>query len=130
MEEDNESVDSDNSDEYVKNDKYDNKSVKNFIHFSTIEECNEFALFVSKMNIKVGHKCCGGKGLSINKESSFIKNLKENFKLNNIVKIDQCDICFENKSLIRKCFVCKYPFCVDCYSKIVNSCCPYCRGNI
>ena len=30
------------------------------------------------MNIKVGHKCCGGKGLSINKENSFINNLKKN----------------------------------------------------
>jgi len=92
MEEDNESVD---SDEYVKDDKYDNKSVKN-----------------------------------IKKENSFIKHLKENFKLNNIVKIDKCDICFYNKSLVTKCFVCKYPFCVDCYSQILNSSCPYCRSKI
>lgn len=127
MEEDNESVNSDYSDEYVKVDK---KSIKNFIHFNSIEECNEFALFVSKMNIKVGHKCCGGKGLLINEENSLIQNLKKEFKLNNIVKIDECDICFENKSLITKCFVCKYPFCIDCYSQILNSSCPYCRGTI
>ena len=119
--------DDDKDDEYVKDDK---KSVKNFIHFNSIEECSEFILFVSKMNIKVGHKCCGGKGLLINEENSLIQNLKKNFKLNNIVKIDTCDICCEIKSLITKCFVCKYPFCIDCYDKILNSSCPYCRGNI
>ena len=121
-------------DDYDKGKEYYNKSFKNFIHFDTIEECSEFILFVSKMNIKVGHKCCGGKGLSINKKNSFINNLKKEFKLNNklnnILKIDNCDICFEIKSLIIKCFVCKYPFCIDCYDQILNSKCPYCRGKI
>ena len=111
-----------------KNNEY--KPFSDFVHFDTVEECDQFILFVSKMNIKIGNKCCGGKGCSINEKYSFINNLKKNFKLNNIVKIDNCDICFEIKSLITKCFVCKYPFCIDCYNKILNSNCPYCRGNI
>ena len=112
-----------------KNNEY-NKPFSDFVHFDTVEECDQFILFVSKMNIKIGNKCGGGKGCSINEKYSFINNLKKNFKLNNIVKIDNCDICFEIKSLITKCFVCKYPFCIDCYNKILNSNCPYCRGNI
>ena len=120
----------DNEDDDEDEDEDDRKSVKNFIHFNTIEECSEFVLFVSNMNIKVGHKCCGGKGISINKEDSCIKHLKKMFKLNNIVKIDNCDICFEKKLLLTKCSVCKYPFCMDCYDKILNSSCPCCRGNI
>jgi hypothetical protein len=29
-----------------------------FVQFDTKEECNEFILYISIMNIKIGHRCC------------------------------------------------------------------------
>ena len=41
----------------------------------------------------------------------------------------ECNICFENKKLI-KVLECNHELCFDCYKLLINPSCPFCRHDI
>jgi len=130
----------------LKNNKYDEKYTKKFnmkkdhndlehndleyfVHFNSVEECNNFINNIIKINIEIGHKCCSDTGCLIKNYNNIdIDHIIKKIKNDNKLLIDECDICFESKSLIINCKICSHPLCNDCFSKIKNKPCPYCRS--
>jgi hypothetical protein len=42
-----------------------------------------------------------------------------------------CDICYKKvKNIITKCKICKHPFCVNCWDKLITQNCPFCRSDL
>ena len=105
-----------------------------FVHFRSEEECDEFVDYIHSLNLKFSHKCCSNKGCGVildDHENQDINKIKKSFKKNRIhkeiLREDECDICYEIKPLINNCLQCNHPFCIDCLQKINNLNCPYCR---
>lgn len=52
--------------EYTRNIKfYDNFDKKQFAHFTTSDECDDFIKYIREKQIYISHKCCFGIGCGI-----------------------------------------------------------------
>jgi hypothetical protein len=105
-----------------------NKDNKEFIHFDTVKECNDFIIFINNLgrNINFGNRCCNNKGCSLlNIHKKNIDILKKEFEETITENIDLCNICYEVKNLKHRCNTNKHPFCIDCLNRTNN--CPICR---
>ena len=113
-------------------DEFNNKKIQ-FVHFRSEEECDEFVDYIRSLHIKLSRKCCDNKGCGVilNDVNQDLHKIKKSFKKNRIqreiLREDDCDICYEIKPLINNCLQCNHPFCIDCLQKITNLNCPYCR---
>jgi hypothetical protein len=105
-----------------------------YIHFDSIEKCNDFIIHVNNKGYSVYGRCCSDKGCRFidKKISNDIKKLQENFLLKRKVHhkqkttIGTCDICFnDNLNLFGMCSVCPKEYCKPCLDKMQK--CPTCR---
>ena len=104
-----------------------------YIHFMTEKDCSKFIEYINVIySINIEYKCCGGLGCCIKKNDEIdIKIIEKNYHLQKVTNIGNCDICYENKNLLNFCNRCKEnPFCFECYQKIENHTCPFCRESI
>ena len=108
----------------------DIKNENQFMHFDSINECDNFILYANKIGIKIGHRCCSNIGCCIIEKSIDINDLKNNFELIMCkdVKKDECPICFEILFLSIKCNRCNNLLCKPC-GKQINKC-PFCRTKL
>lgn len=102
-----------------------------YIYFDTTQKCIDFIIYINNLgrNIKVKknvseNKSCCLKGIYIKNVEILINECKMNIPIVNSC----CDICYEIKDLYPKCYTCMYPLCLDCFERISDIRCPYCRS--
>ena len=106
------------------------KNEDQFLHFDSVDECDNFILYAHKIGIKIGHRCCSNTGCCVIEKSININDLKNNFELNmnKDLKENECPICFEMVFLNIKCCFCNNLLCRPCRKQINK--CPFCRTKL
>ena len=98
---------------------YNKRDNINFIHFASIEECDNY---IKNNNIIFLQRCCSGKGYGYLKNDLLLE--EEDYKEN-----ADCVICYEFiKTKNTEC--CKQTLCKECNKKCgkINNNCPHCRN--
>ena len=107
-----------------------------YVHFSEVNECDEFIKDLQKLNYSVKQRCCGGRGVGVSK-CDYDEVLKLSFEKINRLKIEKinnesnsndiCCVCFNNTTYRT---ICKHFLCNNCNVKLVKRICPYCRHDL
>jgi len=102
-----------------------------YIYFDTTQKCIDFIGYINDLNrnIKVKrnlseNKSCCLKGIYMDNVQILITEFKMTIPILNSC----CDICYEIKNLYPRCHTCMHPLCLDCFERITDERCPYCRS--
>ena len=105
---------------------------REFLHFDSEIECDNFINYIREKNINITHRCCSGIGCGINDNQFFdINKLKKDFLNTDIIKKDfntitglDCCVCYEKTAVLTHC---NHQLCNECNSQLKKRVCPCCR---